>query len=256
MKITQIRNATLMVEYGSRRFLVDPMLAPKESFPPFAGSLNSERMNPLVELPIGIDRLIDVDAVIVTHMHRDHWDDTAARSIPRRMPLFVQNEPDAAAMQAAGFTDVRLLSEHSAFEDVTLTKTPGQHGSDEAVAKIGARLGSVCGVVLRHPKEKALYIAGDTIWNEHVAGTLRTQAPDVIVLNCGDAQIGGVGSITMGTRDILEVCRAAPNALVVTSHMEAVNHATLSRPALRRFLEERALAARVVVPDDGETIQA
>ncbi|WP_293862566.1 MBL fold metallo-hydrolase [uncultured Alsobacter sp.] len=256
MKITQVRNATLIVEFAGLRFLIDPMLAPKGSFPAFAGTLNSDRSNPLVDLPVAIDELVDVDAVIVTHMHRDHWDDTAKESLPKSLPLFVQDERDAAAMQAAGFTSVRILSDHGGFEDVSLTKTAGQHGSDEAMEKIGARLGSVCGVVMRHPEEKTLYIAGDTIWNEHVAAALRTHAPDVIVLNCGDARINGVGSIIMGQHDVLEVCRAAPNAMVVASHMEAVNHAMLSRHALRLFLEETGLAARVLVPADGETIAA
>ena len=34
MKITQIRNATLIIEYAGKRFLIDPMLGPKGSFPP------------------------------------------------------------------------------------------------------------------------------------------------------------------------------------------------------------------------------
>lgn len=31
MKITQIRNATLIIEYAGKRFLTDPMLGPKGS---------------------------------------------------------------------------------------------------------------------------------------------------------------------------------------------------------------------------------
>ena len=34
------------------------------------------------------------------------------------------------------------------------------------------RLGEVSGVVFRHPEERTLYLAGDTIWNDHVAGAL------------------------------------------------------------------------------------
>ena len=104
MKITQVRNATLIVEFAGLRFLIDPMLAPKGSFPAFAGTLNSDRSNPLVDLPVAIDELVDVDAVIVTHMHRDHWDDTAKESLPKSLPLFVQDERDAAAMQVTSFT--------------------------------------------------------------------------------------------------------------------------------------------------------
>jgi L-ascorbate metabolism protein UlaG (beta-lactamase superfamily) len=154
MRITQVRNATLVVDYGRKRFLIDPMLAAKGTFPGFAGTPNSHLPNPLVDLPTPIGEIVDVDAVVVTHTHLDHWDDTAKDSLPKGLPLFAQNEQDATAMQAAGFTDVRILSANTDFDGVTLIKTPGQHGSDEAMRKIGARLGTVCGVVFRHPDEK------------------------------------------------------------------------------------------------------
>lgn len=35
MKITHIRNATLLVEYEGKTFLIDPMLAEKGTYPPF-----------------------------------------------------------------------------------------------------------------------------------------------------------------------------------------------------------------------------
>lgn len=35
MKIQQIRNATIIIEYAGKRFLVDPMLGGKGSFAPF-----------------------------------------------------------------------------------------------------------------------------------------------------------------------------------------------------------------------------
>jgi L-ascorbate metabolism protein UlaG (beta-lactamase superfamily) len=255
MKITQVRNATLIVDYAGKKFLIDPMLGAKGTYPAFAGTPNGHLSNPLVDLPAPVGEIVDVDAVIVTHTHLDHWDDTAKNSLPKDMPLFVQNEKDSKAIQAAGFTNVRILSADTDFEGITLTKTPGQHGSDEAIGKIGDRLGTVCGVVFRHPGEKALYLAGDTVWNRHVEESLRQHAPDVIVLNCGDAQIIGLGSIIMGKQDVFEVHRAAPDATIVASHMEAVNHGMLSRKELRKFLEEKGMTPCVLVPEDGETLR-
>ena len=66
MKITQVRNATLLLDYAGTRFLIDPMLSAKGAFPGFEGTANSQLRNPLVELPLSIDELVDVDAVIVT----------------------------------------------------------------------------------------------------------------------------------------------------------------------------------------------
>ena len=63
----------------------------------FAGSFNSQAKMPLVGLPMSVNKILDgVDAVIVTHTHEDHWDETAARSIPKNLPVYVQHQADAA----------------------------------------------------------------------------------------------------------------------------------------------------------------
>ncbi len=54
MKITQVRNATLLLDYAGTRFLIDPMLSAKGAFPGFEGTANSQLRNPLVELPLPI----------------------------------------------------------------------------------------------------------------------------------------------------------------------------------------------------------
>ncbi|MBU5638962.1 MBL fold metallo-hydrolase [Geomonas sp. Red69] len=253
MKFMQVRNATARIEYGGKCFLIDPVLAEKGAYPAFAGTVNGHLRNPLVDLPVPVETLLDVDAVIVTHTHLDHWDEAAKNQIPKGMPIFAQNEKDAAGLREAGFTDVTVLTEHTDFAGITLIKTSGQHGSDDAMAKLGDRLGEVCGVVLQHPDEKALYLAGDTVWNRNVADALREYTPGVIVLNCGDAQIIGIGSIIMGKRDVHDVWKAAPGATIIASHMEAMNHAVLSRKELRDFLKENGMIQRVLVPEDGES---
>jgi hypothetical protein len=57
----------------------------------------------------------------------------------------------------------------------------------------------------------------------------------------------------MGKEDIYEVYKAAPAATIIASHMEAVNHATLTRKALGEFLRAKEMTQRVLVPDDGES---
>ena len=255
MNITQIRNATLIVEFAGRKFLIDPMLSEMGTQPPFISTPNEHLMNPLVPLPFSVEDLVDVDAVIVTHTHRDHWDDAASQAIPKTMPLFVQHEQDREKIVGDGFQDVRLI-DGSVFAGVELLKTRGQHGSDEAIEKLEPRLGEVCGVVFRSPEERTLYLAGDTVWNGFVQEALDEHAPEVVILNCGDAQINGVGSIIMGKHDVAAVCAAAPRARVVATHLEAVNHALLTRAELRDFLTQQGLIEQVSIPLDGERIQA
>jgi hypothetical protein len=56
----------------------------------------------------------------------------------------------------------------------------------------------------------------------------------------------------MDDADVESVCRAAPNATVIASHMDTVAHASLTRRTLKAALERRGIAKRVLVPYDGE----
>lgn len=253
-KITQVRNATLIVEYGGALFLVDPMLSEKGAFPGFPGSAHSQLRNPLVELPMPIDKIIDVDAVIVTHLHPDHWDEAAKSRLPKSLPIYAQNEADAILIRRDGFSDVRVLSDSSEFNGVKLTKTEGQHGSDETLAVAGEILGKVCGVVFRHPNEKTIYLAGDTVWNRFVESSIARYKPDVIILNTGNAVVLGLDPIIMGREDVLAVHKAAPAATIIATHMEAINHCILSRADLKDFAEKQGFAGSLLIPADGEVL--
>ncbi|RYC39694.1 MBL fold metallo-hydrolase [Pectobacterium zantedeschiae] len=257
MKITQIRNATLQLEFGGKTFLIDPMLAPKATYPGFPGTANAHLRNPLVDLPLPMSTILDVDAVIVTHTHLDHWDDAAIEAIPKTMPIFSQNTQDAEVIRRAGFISVRVLGEQTEYDGITLIKTSGQHGSDETYAnpQLAERLGEVCGIVFQHANEKSFYLAGDTIWNQHVINVLTNYSPDVVALNIGNAFIPSFGSIIMGKEDVWHVHQLVPNAAIVATHMEAVNHCLLSRVELRGYLREEQLQSIVHVPNDGESVQ-
>ena len=253
MKFQQLRNATIIIEYAGKKILVDPMLAEKGAVPGFEGTINSHLANPLVDLPISIDEILDVDAVIVTHIHPDHWDEAAINLVPKDMLIFTQNEKDAAEIQAQGFSNIRVLGENTDFDDITLIKTPGRHGGEKTMEKFAELLGHVSGVVFKHPEEKTFYIAGDTVWYEGVEENLKKYDPDVVVLNSGDAQVLGYDPIIMDKKDVYEVYKAAPRATIIASHMESVNHAMLSRKELREFISEKGMTQRVLVPEDGES---
>ncbi|GGJ57514.1 MBL fold metallo-hydrolase [Virgibacillus salexigens] len=250
MNLQQIRNATLVVDYADKKFLIDPFLADKGTYPPFPNSARQEQNNPLVNLPTSIDKIIsNINAVIVTHLHLDHFDEVAKEVLPKDIKMFVQNEEDAKEVEKGGFQNVEVLQEDSVFEDVKLIKTKGNHGRGEIVKLAGP----VCGVVFKHPMEKTLYVAGDTVWYEGVQEEIDAHNPAIIVVNAGDNQFLEGGSLVMSKDDVYQVSKASPHAKIIASHMEAVNHWTLSREELKSFINEKGISSNVFVPEDGES---
>ena len=109
---------------------------------------------PIVDLPISIDEIIkDLEAIIITHTHIDHWDDYTAKFIPKYIPIFVQNADDKKFLVNQGFTDVRVVGINTPFKGITITKTGGQHGTDEMFSdpKLAENFGESMGFVLRAP---------------------------------------------------------------------------------------------------------
>jgi len=259
VQIQQIRNATLKINYAGQTFLVDPMMAKKGAYPGFEGTFRSHLRNPLVELPMPAkDVLKGVDAIIVSHTHLDHWDGGEHKLIPKDIPLFVQDHADAKIIRAQGFTDVRILGENTVFKGVRLTKTGGQHGTDEMYAnsQLAKSLGSAMGIVFQAPGSKTVYLVGDTVWRSDVDQNLAKFKPDVIILNAGAARlVGYTGAIIMDKDDVLRASQAAPNAAIIATHMDAINHMTLSRKELREHVEQHRIQDRVRIPADGEILK-
>ena len=84
MKIQLIRNATLKIQMGENTILVDPMLSNKGEIQSFAG----KEQNPTVELPVTVDEVMeDLDMVLVTHIHPDHFDKKAVELLPKNLPI-------------------------------------------------------------------------------------------------------------------------------------------------------------------------
>lgn len=250
-----IRNATIKLDYAGTTFLIDPMLAEKGAYPGFEGTYNSHLRNPLVDLPVSLEAAMRADAIIVTHTHPDHWDEVAKQKLPKSMPIFVQNEQDAALVRKDGFTDVRVIASDTRFNGTRLVRTGGQHGTDEHLGKLGPILGTVSGVVFERPGHESVYVVGDTVWRPEVEAAIRQHDPEVIVLNTGYARIPGIdGSIIMGKEDLARARQLAPEAVVIGVHMESVNHAGQTRQELREFIAGKQLDAnRTRVPDDGES---
>jgi len=245
VKLTLIRSATLRVEIGGHTLLVDPQLDPagaREAVP----NTPNPRPNPVCELPIAAEQVVEgIDAVLITHLHGDHFDDTARTLLPRHVAMYCQPQ-DTERLHADGFTDVRPVHGDATLGDILIARTEGQHGTGE----IGKQMAPVSGFVLAAPDEPTVYIAGDTILCDEVRAAVAEYRPAYIVVNAGAARFNTGGPIVMDNDDVAQLSREAPDATIVAVHFETVSHSTQTRADLRALN-----LPNVAVPDDGAALE-
>jgi len=249
MKIQLIRNACLILSLNDKNILIDPMLAPKNSYPPIQNTSNT-LLNPLVDLPLSSAELQIIisrtHAVLLTHLHNDHWD-PAARALLAKDVLVYCQPADLKTICAQGFTNVFAIEKELIWEGIQIKRTGGQHGT----AEIGKRLGPVSGYIICSGADD-VYIAGDTIWCEEVKRSLDLFKPKHIILNGGGARFVTGDPIVMDTKDIITVCNYAPYSRKYVIHMEVVNHSAESRQLTKQVIAANNFDDQCFVPEDGE----
>jgi L-ascorbate metabolism protein UlaG (beta-lactamase superfamily) len=237
MRLTLVRHATLLLELGGRRLLVEPRLDPPGSRPPVERS-PTPRRNPLVPLPFPAEEVVaGIDGAVVTHLHQDHFDGTGARLVPRDVPTFCQ-PVDEDRLRALGL-DARPVEDEVAWEGLRIVRTGGRHGSDPATV---AALGPVSGFVL-----DGVYLAGDTVWCPEVEEALERHRPRVAVVNGSGARFLAGGPLVMTAAQVREVVDRVPTVVVV--HLEAIDHCLETRTEVRDAVPE------ALVPEDGESLE-
>ena len=245
-EIQLIRNATLKIKYAGNTILVDPMLSPKNSFMSFV--VPGQNLNPTLDLPISIQEITeDVDAILLTHSHPDHFDETAKNILNKDLPFFVQ-AADEKMLKEAAFTNVISIENTTIHDAITITRTIGKHGPDELLDT----LGQVSGFVLQAEDHPTIYIIGDCIWDEDIERQIEQYNPDVIITNSGGAIFMGQTRILMDEEETIKVARKAQNAKVIATHIESLDHCKVTRVSLAQAAASAGVS--IMIPTDGEHI--
>ena len=190
MKLQLIRNATLRLEYAGATILIDPMLGPRHSISSFAGI----EENPTTNLPMPVtDVLKNIDLLLISHLHQDHFDPEAQEIIDKSLTILCQPD-DQETISKYGFINVAELIPDTQWEHIKITRTCGQHGT----GRWAERLNPVSGFVFEHPGEPTVYWIGDSIWCEEVQQALDKYQPGVVVTHSGGAELDG--EVAVGNR--------------------------------------------------------
>lgn len=187
-----------------------------------------------------LSSLLDIDAVIVTHLHRDHFDEVAIQRLAKHISVFCQLADKNSLIQHV-FTQVLSVDDRCYWQGIQIIRTGGQHGTGELAQKMGP----VSGFVLQVEEEPSLYIVGDSVCCQEVEEALQQYRPEIAVVNAGAAQFLEGDPITMDVEDLLQMSLACPTLQVIAVHMEAWNHCLLTRAKLRKWVKEKGLSERI-----------
>jgi L-ascorbate metabolism protein UlaG (beta-lactamase superfamily) len=248
LRLHHLRNAASRLTYVATTFVVDPSLDPANSWEPDP-QLANPQPNPLVELPIPPSEVFaGADAVLQTHLHKDHLDDTGLVHLPKDLLVFCQ-PADHDELTRRGVGRAEPIDDATKLTGITIHRVDGRHG----FGQIAELLGPSSGFVLSATGEPTVYLAGDTVWCEVVAQTIGRHHPDVIVVNGGGAELASGDRIVMDANDVAQVAAAAPDADIVVVHLEAISHCLTSRADHRHaFADEHH---RIHVPDDDDHLE-
>jgi len=258
MLITQLRNATLVLEFQAEGqefvILVDPMLAPRGALPSLKYLGGQRRRNPLVALPDAAEALLArVTHCLITHCQRGHFDhlDRAGKRWLRERQIPVICMPrDADYLRQRGLQVWPLLGAERQpfFGGGHITPVPCVHGH----GLVGRLMEHGHGYLLELPGEPSVYLAGDTVLCAPLRHCLQALRPDLAVLPAGGARFDMGGAVILSPADVASAAALLPRGTIIANHLEALDHCPGSRAGMRALASAQGWLPRLWVPEDGE----
>ena len=240
MKITLIRHATCLIEFENTRLLLDPIFYNKGTLSPANGGKMIN--NPLVDMETKDIDLSIIDAILLTHPHRDHFDEKVIEIYGDNVKIICPSH-FKEAISDLGFSNILSVDDAIEFKGIRIKLTNARHG----IGEIESVMGKSFGFILDSSNEDKLYITGDTVWCDEIKAILDNEKPEYILAFSGNAILNG-NKITMGKYDIEQILTNSTNSIVLPIHLEAWNHCILERQELSN------LSSRIKVLNNSESI--
>ncbi|RJF96660.1 MBL fold metallo-hydrolase [Noviherbaspirillum cavernae] len=255
MKITQLRNATILIDIGADRILVDPMLARKDALPPLRILGGRTQRNPIVELPAEAEAALEsVTHCLITHCQKGHFDhlDRAGMKWLREKRIPVICTPHDAGYLSERGLNVRPLPPHheqpSSFLGGHIRTVRCTHGR----GMIGMLMEHGVGYLIEVPGEPSLYLSGDTVLTPRIRDFVSRHQPDISIVPAGGARMDIGQDIIMGVDEVIEFTHLS-RGLVVANHLEALSHCPVTRTELADAATRAGVASQLRILADGES---
>jgi L-ascorbate metabolism protein UlaG (beta-lactamase superfamily) len=183
LRVTWLGHSTLLVEIDGVRVLTDPVWGERVSPVGFAGPKRSHRV------PVRLDQLPPIDAVIISHDHYDHLDYSTILGLAKTDVPFVTSLGVGAHLEAWGVSETRIV-ELDWWETATIaggrarvSAAPSQHFSGRGP---GMRNTTAWSSFVVQGERHAFFFSGDTgLTTEYTAIRERFGPFDLVALEVG-----------------------------------------------------------------------
>lgn len=256
-----IGNATVLLRHRGFTVLTDPNFLHRGQRAYLGYGLTSRR---LTEPARSLHELPELDAVVLSHLHGDHWDRIARRGLPRHLPIVTTPH---AARRLQGLHRFRRAVGLRTWEHVDLlkdgarlrvTSLPGRH----APGPVRHLLPPVMGSLLEFGSAgggdwqgSRLYITGDTLLFDGVHEIARRHPHlDAAVLHLGGTRLPGGLMVTMDGAQGAELLQLVRPHRAVPIHHADYDVFTSDLDDFLAEVRRRGLADCVIPVAPGETV--